>query len=1180
MNENETLRERMWDLCYGLLSAEEVAALHKQIKSDPSAARLYAEVRLQADLVASAAKVEDASVTLSVPDEGRKVQPAAKKHSGPSESPFQKTRSSGSGKKSFPIPSYRAANWLAGLAATALVALIGYGLYAPRWQARSPADDQFVAYVYGPATVQSGLTQIFKFVSKNSRGEPASTFLAYRVYFDDGKVALQDTVRTDESGQAQVALPGNVVQQGAVLQVQAQSDKRSASPRKESQREEDRTSVAVAETSPKLVVPLDAKAEPVTTDVRMEKDLYEPGETVRFWSHSWRAFSNQPVAPAEEWKLAMADGRELASTTTQAQPEAGIVAGEFQLPADAPTGYYQLRSQSPETGETRDFKEVAVGAAAEADRLAEGLADVRRTRQLKDGGRMQRGLSVNDGTLAPRDDKENTRDNGDALSKMKKSGAADKFAGGDAPPALRSATATPAPAPAEAPAAPKAAGSRAAVPLAAAREEAKPKRELESASGLKPGFAGGGSAESLFKKTTEGAEPRSEAELYEQIGAVQILDDELVVQVPAELAGRKLLVIATKAGTQVARQEFSAPAVGDSKAREGKSAALAELDALDAKNEAAQRAQKQEAQVHLGVPLPPEADGELDVSVYDHSGERPQFLFRESVQRESSRGLQIDVVQNAEGIAPNQAMRLKLRATDQKGREVPHAWFAAQIVKADATANLYSRFATETDAALDRSRSMLRAAPGGTAGAPANAFDESKDRDSEKKQMQKVESSKADSKSSELRGGGESTDLAKRPALDAPAGPTTAGSAAFDAPKEARKEASESEGLVELPRFSEINDQEMPAEALLVSQEVLLGSTDAQVRQAVQADEQVAQSSLIRFQQLVGRLVLVAAAATLLLFGGLAIVHRPAQAKVWIPAMVVVAGSFVVGSIWMMNGIFAKKEMAVASATPTEAQRDFSDDIAPRSPAMNAPSPQGKEHLASSWPEAQKDSAPSGGQLEKTTASTPGGVGPTLELSPGDPRSFGAQGGGFGGGGSGMANKSASAVAGKHSTMKADFDAKPAPFAEATNKPHEPAAATPAAPSKGVAFPAEKVAETAEAKEEKSKLDRQARDLNRSDPARDNRKLMKEVETRGDKAVESFRGSQTDIQREKRARSQSLLWQPHLEADEKGEAELEMNMPAEAGDYILIVDVQGPAGVGTIRKHIPVRVPPASPDKP
>src|SRR5689334_2619359 len=130
MNQNQTLREQMWDLCYGLLSAEEVAALHKQIKSDPAAARLYAEVRLEADLVASAAKIEDASVTLSVPDEGRKVQPAAKSHSSAGESPFKPGKGGHSSKKG-PIYSYQAANWLAGLAASLLIGLIGYGILAP-----------------------------------------------------------------------------------------------------------------------------------------------------------------------------------------------------------------------------------------------------------------------------------------------------------------------------------------------------------------------------------------------------------------------------------------------------------------------------------------------------------------------------------------------------------------------------------------------------------------------------------------------------------------------------------------------------------------------------------------------------------------------------------------------------------------------------------------------------------------------------------------------------------------------------------------------------------------------------------------------------------------------------------------------------------------------------------------
>ncbi len=65
MKANPELREKMWELCYDLLPDDERKALIATIKSDPQAARLYAEVRLQADLVGFAAKVEDSSLILS-----------------------------------------------------------------------------------------------------------------------------------------------------------------------------------------------------------------------------------------------------------------------------------------------------------------------------------------------------------------------------------------------------------------------------------------------------------------------------------------------------------------------------------------------------------------------------------------------------------------------------------------------------------------------------------------------------------------------------------------------------------------------------------------------------------------------------------------------------------------------------------------------------------------------------------------------------------------------------------------------------------------------------------------------------------------------------------------------------------------------------------------------------------
>ena len=115
------LRESMWDLVYGLLSEEESQALIAQIKSDPNAARLYAEVRLEADLVAQAARVEDSSVALKADHDVAASEKATKVMPTPARV------------VSFRLGAnfHRGAAWLAGIAATALALLLACGL---SWQ--------------------------------------------------------------------------------------------------------------------------------------------------------------------------------------------------------------------------------------------------------------------------------------------------------------------------------------------------------------------------------------------------------------------------------------------------------------------------------------------------------------------------------------------------------------------------------------------------------------------------------------------------------------------------------------------------------------------------------------------------------------------------------------------------------------------------------------------------------------------------------------------------------------------------------------------------------------------------------------------------------------------------------------------------------------------------------------
>ena len=52
----EELNQQLWDLVYGLLSEREAAEMNERITSDPEVARAYAEVALQAELVAEAAE--------------------------------------------------------------------------------------------------------------------------------------------------------------------------------------------------------------------------------------------------------------------------------------------------------------------------------------------------------------------------------------------------------------------------------------------------------------------------------------------------------------------------------------------------------------------------------------------------------------------------------------------------------------------------------------------------------------------------------------------------------------------------------------------------------------------------------------------------------------------------------------------------------------------------------------------------------------------------------------------------------------------------------------------------------------------------------------------------------------------------------------------------------------------
>ena len=159
------LRESMWDLVYGLLSDEESQALIARIKSEPDAARLYSEVRLEADLVAQAARVEDSSLVLK----------ADKDHLPVAERQTKTIAASRLITGRFGADLHRGGAWLAGLAATALAGLLLVGLAWPQLSARQFSRKFIATDVIASQPLLAGLTcpVELRTYQLGSNGEPA-----------------------------------------------------------------------------------------------------------------------------------------------------------------------------------------------------------------------------------------------------------------------------------------------------------------------------------------------------------------------------------------------------------------------------------------------------------------------------------------------------------------------------------------------------------------------------------------------------------------------------------------------------------------------------------------------------------------------------------------------------------------------------------------------------------------------------------------------------------------------------------------------------------------------------------------------------------------------------------------------------------------------------------------------
>lgn len=334
MNEITQLREQMWDLIYGLLEPEEKQALVARIKSDPQAARLYAEVRLQADLVGYASKIEDSSLVLSADGKAQGVAPVPASKSSTAaaaHAPASKERGGS-----------RAGSWLAGIAAAALAVLVAVGLYWPQAADQHLARSFVVVDIGTPQPRPAGLSNNvpIQVTDLDGVGQQAEGHVVLRD--EQGRESYRQDFTTSDVGRADIDLPGEALQPGAQLEVSAvrlaarYARQEAAATNEAGERDSEpfaQRSWDAREGRSTLTAALPVREEPQVAYLMLENPVVEPGKSSRFGLWSFGAFSREP-APAAVTGAAVEDleGTVVAEPMWTVDAERGIVMGDFAVP--------------------------------------------------------------------------------------------------------------------------------------------------------------------------------------------------------------------------------------------------------------------------------------------------------------------------------------------------------------------------------------------------------------------------------------------------------------------------------------------------------------------------------------------------------------------------------------------------------------------------------------------------------------------------------------------------------------------------------------------------------------------------------------------------------------------------------------------------------------------------------
>ncbi len=312
---DETTRQRLLELKYGLLSDDETAALRRRIEAEPALARACEEAKATAALLGEAARLTVPEVPLKRPETAM---------STPSEPPPQAAvRSNGR----IVRPWARLANWVVGLAAGILLLMSLGGYWYHRGQLRELASENMRLRVTGPAILQAGVDNTYRIDTSAITGAGMPSEIEFAVYSTDQKRLLWHKDTTGADGYLEVSVPADMkLPETAVLKVAALR----ADDGQQEQPEMVETRVRV---------------EPIrhVTHLALDKPLYRPGETVYYRSLTLSRFG---LAAEQEmpvhFEILDPGGAVVPDSQLEGVTQRGVGNGAFPIPAGIAGGEYTL----------------------------------------------------------------------------------------------------------------------------------------------------------------------------------------------------------------------------------------------------------------------------------------------------------------------------------------------------------------------------------------------------------------------------------------------------------------------------------------------------------------------------------------------------------------------------------------------------------------------------------------------------------------------------------------------------------------------------------------------------------------------------------------------------------------------------------------------------------------------